>query len=315
MRKFLYASFIPLLLVGVMLTPSAHAETTTTNNDATVAKIQALMTQLAEMQKQFAALQGEIKEVLASGLKEGSTSDDVKRIQEILATDSTIYPEGKVTGYFGPMTKEAIMRFQKRHELTMTGIVDDETKAFLEGYMEERSRGNNGKEMLGTGDMMKRVEDRVRIKCDTSGKGSGVGPLCERLKLHKDKNDEDDEDGEDENDDDVVTLKEATKAIRDANKAIFQAVREINKANGDTAEAEALLADAKRLVSEAITARNERDFGAALAKAEKSDETAENARELAKNSDESKEEDEDEYNGYEDDEDDEDDEEDEDDLN
>jgi hypothetical protein len=309
MRTFLYGSIIPLVLAGVLLAPGAHAETTTTaNNEEMVAKIQALMAQLAELQKQFSAIQGEIKAVLKSGITEGSSSDDVKSIQEILATDSTIYPEGKITGYFGPMTKEALMRFQKRHNLTVTGVVDEETKAFLESYMEERSKGTLGtKGILGAPDMMKRVEDRVRFKCDNSGKGKGVGPLCERLKHHDDSDEmedesEDDKDHEDDSTSDTVTFKSATKAIRDAQKSIADAVREIRKSDTDTSEANTLLSDAKKLVLEATKARNEGDFETATTKAEKSDEVAENAKDAAKeDGDEVEDEDEDEEDEDEDD--------------
>lgn len=38
----------------------------------------------------------------ARGVAIGSRSDEVKAIQEILKEDSTIYPEGYVTGYYGP---------------------------------------------------------------------------------------------------------------------------------------------------------------------------------------------------------------------
>ena len=49
-------------------------------------------------------------------LKLGSKGEDVKKLQECLAKDKTIYPEGEITGYFGQKTKEAVMRFQEKYK-------------------------------------------------------------------------------------------------------------------------------------------------------------------------------------------------------
>lgn len=48
-------------------------------------------------------------------LKKGVWSDEVKKLQRFLATDSELYPEGEVSGYFGPLTERAVGRFQARH--------------------------------------------------------------------------------------------------------------------------------------------------------------------------------------------------------
>ena len=39
---------------------------------------------------------------LTKTLKLGSQNSEVKALQQALATDKTIYPEGKATGYYGP---------------------------------------------------------------------------------------------------------------------------------------------------------------------------------------------------------------------
>ncbi|MFH1956809.1 MAG: carboxypeptidase regulatory-like domain-containing protein, partial [Patescibacteria group bacterium] len=51
--------------------------------------------------------------VFNSTLRYGMTSDDVKRLQELLASDSEIYPEGIISGWFGQLTRKAVMAFQK----------------------------------------------------------------------------------------------------------------------------------------------------------------------------------------------------------
>lgn len=65
-----------------------------------------------------------------------STSGEVTRLQTILAKDATIYPEGKVSGYFGPATMAAVKRFQIMKSLASEGssgygLVGPATRAAL----------------------------------------------------------------------------------------------------------------------------------------------------------------------------------------
>lgn len=48
-------------------------------------------------------------------LSGGNKNNEVKRLQEVLATMPDIYPLGLITGYFGPKTKEAVGRFQIKY--------------------------------------------------------------------------------------------------------------------------------------------------------------------------------------------------------
>ena len=45
----------------------------------------------------------------------GVRNNDVKSLQEFLAKDASLYPEGLITGYFGLLTKKAVQRFQCKH--------------------------------------------------------------------------------------------------------------------------------------------------------------------------------------------------------
>ncbi len=54
-------------------------------------------------------------------LKRGSKGDDVKKLQELLANDKEIYPDGEVSGIFGPATAKAVGRFQEKHEIAVPG--------------------------------------------------------------------------------------------------------------------------------------------------------------------------------------------------
>lgn len=45
----------------------------------------------------------------------------------VLATDKEIYPEGIISGFFGTITERAVKRFQNRHGLAETGVIDSNT--------------------------------------------------------------------------------------------------------------------------------------------------------------------------------------------
>lgn len=64
----------------------------------------------------------------------GSSGHDVEHLQMLLKTDPTIYPAGVVSGYFGPLTKAALIRFQKKHNLPATAVVDRATRKELEAF-------------------------------------------------------------------------------------------------------------------------------------------------------------------------------------
>ncbi len=59
--------------------------------------------------------------VITSSLDMGSQNADVTTLQTYLATDSSIYPSGLVTGYFGQLTKAAVERFQAREGIVSAG--------------------------------------------------------------------------------------------------------------------------------------------------------------------------------------------------
>lgn len=196
MKNYVYGGALTLLFMGAMLVPNAQAETTPAGG-ATLEQIQTLMAKIEELQKQLATLRGEVKAVLRTGMSEGMTGDDIKKVQELLATDPTIYPEGKVTGYYGNLTKEAIKRLQMRHELEVTGVIDDATREVLESYLKERFGEQIPPGLLRAPGIAKKVEIRIKEGCDNSGKGKAL--FCEKLKIkYKGEDDEDEDEDSDE---------------------------------------------------------------------------------------------------------------------
>ena len=72
---------------------------------------------------------------LTRSLTRGSRGEDVRQLQEFLAQDSAIYPEGIATGYYGAGTEAAVRRWQAKNGVPSVGIVGRQTIAkFKEIY-------------------------------------------------------------------------------------------------------------------------------------------------------------------------------------
>ena len=112
-------------------------------------QINKLITQITELNNTLEALrqtQSEIKGTLQliNQLRIGMTSEEVKRLQEILATDPEVYPEGLITGYFGRLTEKAVKMFQKKVCLEQVGLVGPKTLAKINELLTEGA-GSSGK--------------------------------------------------------------------------------------------------------------------------------------------------------------------------
>jgi peptidoglycan hydrolase-like protein with peptidoglycan-binding domain len=100
------------------------------------AQIAALLQQVQALQTQLQAgspTQGAI--VLNNNLRRGSTdaatNGEVSKLQQFLATDKTIYPEGLVTGYFGSLTEAAMKRWQAKNGIEAVGAVGPITREVI----------------------------------------------------------------------------------------------------------------------------------------------------------------------------------------
>ena len=56
----------------------------------------------------------------------------MEHLQVLLASESSIYQKGLITGYFGSLTENAVKIFQKRYQLPVSGIADSATLKKLE---------------------------------------------------------------------------------------------------------------------------------------------------------------------------------------
>jgi peptidoglycan hydrolase-like protein with peptidoglycan-binding domain len=143
-KKLLAAS----VAAGFLVPSLAFAQATTTPSvSAVVSQIQALEAQIAALQAQIKTLQDLQKGLavqqkqglitLLQTLKEGSSGDQVAALQALLALDPSIYPEGKVSGFFGRLTADAVKRFQKKHGIEQAGVVGPKTLKKLNELLRE----------------------------------------------------------------------------------------------------------------------------------------------------------------------------------
>jgi|CXWL01.1.fsa_nt_gi peptidoglycan hydrolase-like protein with peptidoglycan-binding domain len=73
--------------------------------------------------------------LLTQQLDLGDTNSDVTSLQTFLAADTTIYPEGIVSGYFGALTAAAVSRFQSANGLAAVGRVGPQTLGLINSRM------------------------------------------------------------------------------------------------------------------------------------------------------------------------------------
>ncbi|MBZ9569433.1 peptidoglycan-binding protein [Patescibacteria group bacterium] len=112
-------------------------------------QIQALVTQIESLRQAKLEIKETEKEIkvtlkLIRQLRIGMSGEDIELLQEILATDLDVYPEGLVTGYFGQLTRNAVKRFQKIAGIEQVGVVGPKTLARINELLVEGA-GESGK--------------------------------------------------------------------------------------------------------------------------------------------------------------------------
>ena len=176
--------------------PGATAEQIATLNRL-YTQIVALQEQLKQLQAQVSGLQSELK--LTKRLYMGSKDDEVKTLQQLLSTDTEIYPEGLITGYYGPLTMKAVMKMQMKAGLPVTGQLDDHTIARINEILRDGA-GRSGKippGLLRAPGILKKLGLTPTTTCshyDDDGE-------CEDGDDDDSDDDEDDDDSDDDDDD------------------------------------------------------------------------------------------------------------------
>lgn len=141
------------VVAGLLLVPSTAIIAQTQTDDENLLErlqellqqVRALQDQLAELEAQRGDVQQELNETLqlTRTLSVGMSGEDVETLQEILATDPEIYPEGLTTGFFGPLTEKAVKNFQKKFGIEQVGVFGPKTRAKMNQILTEGA-GNSG---------------------------------------------------------------------------------------------------------------------------------------------------------------------------
>src|SRR5437016_4774677 len=111
MYKTLSALSLVFLFGSSMIPAVGLAQTASGSIQAQVDLLIKLQDQIRQLQAQMQSVQTQREQVVAelvSTLKQGSEGDQVAALQALLAADPQIYPEGFITGFFGPATGRAV---------------------------------------------------------------------------------------------------------------------------------------------------------------------------------------------------------------
>lgn len=124
-----------LIILALVLPIVTSAQTTNSTVDLQ-ALIQQLQTQVQSLRAQIVDLKAEVQSVklelkFSRALAQGSTGDDVKQLQEFLKNFTGAYPDGLVTGYYGPLTATAVKKFQEQNGIESVGVVGPKTQEKL----------------------------------------------------------------------------------------------------------------------------------------------------------------------------------------
>lgn len=122
---------VAALALGTLAPAFAFAQTATTTGTALVGQLQSLNAQIAALQQQ----REQTVASLVNTIRQGSSGEQVAILQALLAADSSIYPEGVVSGFFGRLTAQAVKRFQKKHGLEQVGNVGPKTLRKLQEFL------------------------------------------------------------------------------------------------------------------------------------------------------------------------------------
>jgi len=147
--------FVAGLLVLALVLPIA-VRAQNVNPDELAAsllrQVEELRQQINQLQAQLSKLEQAVQEVVkfTKTLRKGTQDkEEVEKLQEFLKQDPEVYPEGLVTGYYGPLTEKAVRKFQEKHAEDVlkplglsegTGVVGEKTIGKMNKVLEEASK-------------------------------------------------------------------------------------------------------------------------------------------------------------------------------
>ncbi len=124
-----YLTFFVLFVFVLLASNKAGAQTTTTATTTatttvatTTISIIDVNKQILDLTKQMADLRAKLTKLLVDNVELIKTDPiKVKLLQELLAGDKTIYPEGIITGTLGNLTTQAIVKYANKNNIALKG--------------------------------------------------------------------------------------------------------------------------------------------------------------------------------------------------
>src|SRR3989338_8291581 len=109
--------------------PPSTADQLRAQTEALLARVQQLQAQLATGGSAPAGSTGAEYDssscpLIGRSLKRGASGDDVMRLQQFLARDPSVYPEGLASGFYGALTESAVKRWQEKYNIVSSGSPD-----------------------------------------------------------------------------------------------------------------------------------------------------------------------------------------------
>lgn len=92
----------------------------------------------------------------SKSLKPGDRGEEVRNLQTILKSDSSVYPQGMVTGFYGSLTANAVKKLQRKYGLPQTGVLDAKTQEVIfpsQAKMDLTVLSPNGGETWASGEV------------------------------------------------------------------------------------------------------------------------------------------------------------------
>lgn len=139
---FFAASLWTPSVFAMMSTPSATKGQQELEN-----KINAGEARLAELKVQLDPSLG-----INHTLRKSSRGNDVKLLQKFLKVYG-VYPEGLITGYFGPLTEAAVKKFQEKEAIDTVGIAGPKTRNRILEVSRKKSEEQASKEASTTAEI------------------------------------------------------------------------------------------------------------------------------------------------------------------
>ncbi len=107
-----------------------------------------------------------VSPVFNRDLVSGGKGNDVSQLQALLAGDKSLYPEGIISGYFGALTKAAVIKFQKKYGLPQVGRVGPMTRKKLAEVFGEKKAEPAAPAPASSADQVKTLQDQLKALQD-----------------------------------------------------------------------------------------------------------------------------------------------------